>query len=66
VIKGTTCLALEIPGTNFALQMTRVLTAKRSNIDKHGICKINITPNIGIHCIIIIYASLRDRGNENH
>jgi hypothetical protein len=38
--------------------MTRVLTAKRSNTDKHGICKINITPNIRINYVIIIYASL--------
>jgi hypothetical protein len=28
--------------------MTRVLTAKRSNTDKHGIGKINITLNIRI------------------
>jgi hypothetical protein len=49
-----------------ALQVTRVLTAKRSNTYKHGIGKINITPNIIIHCIIIIYASLQDRGNVNH
>jgi hypothetical protein len=53
-----------------ALQVTRVLTAKRSNTDKQGIGKINITPNIRINCIIIIYAiiiyvSLRDRGFEN-
>jgi hypothetical protein len=46
--------------------MTRVLTAKRSNTDKHGIGKINITPNIRTKRIIIIYASLRDRGLENH
>jgi hypothetical protein len=37
--------------------MTRVLTAKRSNTDIHGIGKINITPNIRINCVIIIYAS---------
>jgi hypothetical protein len=46
--------------------VTRVLTTKRSNTDKHGIDKINITPNIITNCIIIIYASLRDRGFENH
>jgi hypothetical protein len=46
--------------------MTRVLTAKRSNTDKHGIGKINITSNIRINCVLIIYASLRDRGFENH
>jgi hypothetical protein len=35
--------------------MTRVLTAKRSNTDIHGIGKINITPNIYAKYIIIIY-----------
>jgi hypothetical protein len=45
--------------------MTRVLTAKRSNTDKNGIYKINITPNIRINYVIIIYALLRDRGNKN-
>jgi hypothetical protein len=45
--------------------MTRVLTAKHNNTDKHGIGKINITPNIRINCVIIIYALLRDRGIEN-
>jgi hypothetical protein len=44
--------------------MTRVFTAKRSNTDKHGIDKINITPIIIINCIIIVYSSLRDRGFE--
>ena len=33
--------------------MTRVLTAKRSNTDKHGIGKINITPNINTNYIRI-------------
>jgi hypothetical protein len=37
--------------------MTRVLTAKRTNTDKHGIGKINITPNIRINYIIIIFVS---------
>jgi hypothetical protein len=46
--------------------VTRVLTAKRSNTDKHGIYKINITPNIRINCVIIVYTMLRDRGLENH
>jgi hypothetical protein len=46
--------------------MTRDLTASRSNTDKHGIDKINITPNIRISCVIIIYALLRDRGFANH
>jgi hypothetical protein len=45
--------------------MTRVLTAKRSDTDKHGIGKINFTPNIRINCIIIIYTLLQDRGFEN-
>jgi hypothetical protein len=45
--------------------MTHDLTAKRSNTNKHGISKINITPNIRINYIIIIYVSLRDRGFEN-
>jgi len=46
--------------------MTRVLTAKRSNTDKHGIGKMNITSNIRSNCIIIIYALIWDRGLENH
>jgi type II secretory pathway component HofQ len=46
VIKGTTCLALEIPVTRVILQIPRDLTASRSNTNKHGIDKINITPNI--------------------
>jgi hypothetical protein len=33
--------------------VTRDLTAIRSNTNKHGICKINITPNIRINCVII-------------
>jgi hypothetical protein len=41
-------------------------TASRSNTNKHGIDKINITPTISTNWIIINYASLRDRGNENH
>jgi hypothetical protein len=44
----------------------RNLTASRSNIDKHGIDKINITPNICTDLIIMIYAKLQDRGIENH
>jgi hypothetical protein len=44
----------------------RDLTASRSNPVKHGIAKINITPNMRTNCIIIIYTLLRDRGNENH
>jgi hypothetical protein len=36
-------LRFQVP---LALQMTRVLTAKRSNTGKHGIGKINITPNM--------------------
>jgi hypothetical protein len=32
---------------------------------KHGIGKINITSNIRTNSIIILYASLRDRGFEN-
>jgi hypothetical protein len=35
--------------------MTRVLTARRSNTDKHGAGKINITPNIYAKYIIVIY-----------
>jgi hypothetical protein len=41
--------------------MTRNLAASRSNTDKHDIDKINITPNIRIYCVIMIYAMLRDR-----
>jgi hypothetical protein len=49
-----------------ALHVTRNLAASRSNTDKHGIDKIDITPNIRTNCIIIIYALLRDRENKNH
>jgi hypothetical protein len=49
-----------------ALQVTRVLTAKRSITDIHGIDKINITLDIRANGVIIIYALLRDRGNENY
>jgi hypothetical protein len=35
--------------------VTRDLTAKRSNTDKHCIGKINITPNIYEKYILIIY-----------
>jgi hypothetical protein len=35
--------------------MTHVLTAIRSNTNKHGIGKINITPNIYAKYILIIY-----------
>jgi hypothetical protein len=38
-----------------ALQVTRDLTAKRSNTNKHGIGKNNITPNIRSNFIIIFY-----------
>jgi hypothetical protein len=38
--------------------------ASRSNTNKHGIDKINITPNIRKNWIIMIYTSLRDRGIE--
>jgi hypothetical protein len=44
----------------------RYLTARRSNTNKHGIDKINITSNIGTNCIIIIYALLLDRGIESY
>jgi hypothetical protein len=32
-------------------------TARRSNTNKHGIGKNNITPNISTNCIIIFYVS---------
>jgi hypothetical protein len=35
--------------------MTRDLAASRSNTNEHGIDKINITTNIRINCIIIVY-----------
>jgi hypothetical protein len=53
---GTTCLGLEILGTNLLFGDSD-LTASRSNINKHGIYKINITPNIRTNYIIIIYAA---------
>jgi hypothetical protein len=48
------------------LQVTRNLAASRSITNKHGIDKINITPNINKNCVIMFYALLRDRGFENH
>jgi hypothetical protein len=39
----------------------RDVTASRSNTNKQGIDKINITPNISTNWILIIYALLRDR-----
>jgi hypothetical protein len=65
VIKGTTCLALEIPGDRMNSD-PRNLTASRSNTNRYGIDKIIITPNIRTYYIIMIYVFLRDRGNENH
>jgi hypothetical protein len=57
MIKGTTCLRLEIPRYQLGLQVTRNLAASRSNTNKYSIGKINITPNIRTNCIIMIYAS---------
>jgi hypothetical protein len=57
VIKGTTCLRLGIHRYQLALQVTRNLAASRSNTNKDGICKINITPNIGTNIIIMFHAS---------
>jgi hypothetical protein len=42
------------------------LAANHSNTHKHGIGKINITPNISTNCIIIFYAMLREREFENY
>jgi hypothetical protein len=44
----------------------RDLIASRSNTNKHGKDKINMTPNISRNWIIMIYAKLRDRGLENY
>jgi hypothetical protein len=48
------------------LQMTGNLAASRSNTNKHGIGKINITPNISTKCIIIFYVMLRECEFENY
>jgi hypothetical protein len=45
VIKGTTCLGLEIPGTRMIFRFSD-LTASRSNTNRHGIKNINMTPNV--------------------
>jgi hypothetical protein len=37
--------------------VTRNLAASRSNTNKHGMGKINITPNIRTNCIIIFFAA---------
>jgi hypothetical protein len=47
-----------------ALQVTRVLTAKRSNTYKHDMDKINITPNIRINYVIIIYKVIGTRNTK--
>jgi hypothetical protein len=65
VIKGT-CVILEIHRYQLGIQDSRNLAAKRSNTNKHSIGKINITPNIGTNCIIMIYASQLDPRFENH
>jgi hypothetical protein len=65
VIKGTTCLRLEILRYQLALLVTHNLTASRSNKNKHGIGKINIIPNIRTNCIIMLYAMLQERMFEN-
>jgi hypothetical protein len=65
VDKGTTCLALEIPGKTCFSDDT-CPRASRSNTNKHGIDKINITPDIRTYYKIMIYALLRDRGIENY
>jgi hypothetical protein len=57
MIKCITCLRLEVPRYQLGLQVTRNLAATRSNTNKHGIGKINITPNIRTNCIIMFYAS---------
>jgi hypothetical protein len=45
--------------------MTRDRTASRSNTDKHGIGKINITSNIRINCVIVnLCVATRSRVRE--
>jgi hypothetical protein len=41
-------------------------SASRTNTNKHGIGKINITPYISTNWIIMIYVKLQDRGIKNH
>jgi hypothetical protein len=48
------------------LQVNRNLIATRSNTDKYGIGKINITPNMRTNYIVIFYASQLDRRFKNH
>jgi hypothetical protein len=56
VIKGTTCLGLEILGTNllFKWRVTSLLVV--AIYTKHDIGKINITSNMRTNCILIFYA----------
>ena len=54
VDKGTTCLGLEVPGTRMIFKI-RNIAANRSNTNKHGIGKFNITTNIYAKYILIIY-----------
>jgi hypothetical protein len=54
VIKGTTCLGLEIPGTRMIFKFS-LPRASRSITNKQYIGKINITPNIYAKYIIMNY-----------
>jgi hypothetical protein len=66
VIKGTTCLGLEISRYQDDLQMIRDLALFVAIQTNMVPAKTNITPNIRINYVIMIYALLRDRGFVNH
>jgi hypothetical protein len=67
VIKGTTCLRLEIPRYQLALQI--LVTSPlfvAIHINRQESHKNNSTPNMKTNSVKIFYAMLRERGFENH
>jgi hypothetical protein len=66
VIKGTTYLRLEIPGTKLVFKFlvtSLLLVAIHTN--RQEVHKNNITPNMGTNNVRIFYALLRDHRFKN-
>jgi hypothetical protein len=68
VIKGTTCLqrapAQQSPPTEPWILYSLLVYSQQYKHTWYS--KINITPNNGIECMIIFYATYRDRRNKNN
>jgi hypothetical protein len=66
VIKGITCLRLEIPRYQLGLQIlvTSPLFVANIQIDKEY--TNNITLNMRTNSVKVFYSMLRDRGLEHH